>query len=301
MGRRFPGAGGEPLPGMATGLRRGTRTVPIRWLGGRQSLLLLPLACVYGALAVMPVAIVARLSVENGLGSFAKLFSSAVFYRAVDNTLAVSVETTVLSVLLAYPLAAWLWQSRGVTRAVLLGFVLLPFWTAALIKNFAWAVLLQDNGPLNQALMALGVSAAPVTLLHTRFAVVVGMVHYALPYAVFPIYTAMLAIDERLGRAARSLGASSAAVAWLVILPLTRPGVYAASLLVFIVSTGFYITPVVLGSPRELMVANLVDFYAHQLVDFGTAAALSVLVIAAASVLVAIYQAMPKEGQHGAV
>ena len=269
-------------------------------MGGRQSLLLLPLVALYGALAAVPLAIVLRLSLEKGLASFTKLFSSTVFFRAVDNTLVVSVETTLVSVLLAYPIAAWLWRSRGMTRMVLLAFVLLPFWTAALIKNFAWAVLLQDNGPINQALMAAGVIAAPLTLLHNRFAVVVGMVHYALPYAVFPIYTAMLAIDERLDRAARSLGASSVAVAWLVILPLTRPGVYAASLLVFIVSTGFYITPVVLGSPRELMVANLVDFYAHQLVDFGTAAALSVLVIAAASVLVAVYQAMPKEGQHGA-
>ena len=263
-------------------------------------MLLLPLVVIYGALAAIPIAIVVRLSVQNGLASFSKLFSSTVFIRAVDNTVVVSTETTLLSVLLAYPVAVWLWRSRGVTRMVLLAFVLLPFWTAALIKNFAWAVLLQDNGPINQALIAAGLTKEPLTLLHNRFPVVVGMIHYTRPPAGFPIYTAMLAIDERLDRAARSLGASSASVAWFVTLPLTRPGVYAAALLVFIISTGFYITPVVLGSPRELMVANLVDFYAHQLVDFGTAAALSVLVIAAASVLVAIYQAMPKEGQHGA-
>ncbi len=285
---------------MATRVKLRAGETSGRWLGGRQSLLLLPLVAVYGALAAMPLAIVVRLSLENGVASFSKLFSSTVFIRAIDNTVVVSTETTALSVLLAYPIAVWLWRSRGTTRMVLLAFVLLPFWTAALIKNFAWAVLLQDNGPINQALMAAGLIAAPLTLLHNRFAVVVGMVHYTLPYAVFPIYTAMLAIDRRLERAARSLGASSASVAWFVILPLTRPGVYAAALLVFIISTGFYITPVVLGSPRELMVANLVDFYAHQLVDFGAAAALSVLVIAAASVLVAIYQAMPKEGQHGA-
>ena len=243
--------------------------------------------------------IVARLGFDGGLDSFRKLFASTVFYRAVENTVAVSTETTLLAVILAYPVAVWLWRSRGLTRVLLLGFVLLPFWTAVLIKNFAWAVLLQDNGPINQALQSLGLIEAPLTLLHNRFAVVVGMVHYALPYAVFPIYTALLAIDDRLGRAARSLGASTAAIAWLIIFPLTQPGVFAAALLVFIVSTGFYITPVVLGGPRELMVANLVDFYAHQLVDFGTAAALSVLVIAAASMLVAVYQAMPKEGQHG--
>jgi ABC-type spermidine/putrescine transport system permease subunit I len=162
-------------------------------------------------------------------------------------------------------------------------------------------VLLQDNGPINNALIGLGLIAQPLTLLHNRFAVVLGMVHYALPYAVFPIYSAMLAIDDRLDRAARSLGAPTAAVIWLIVLPLTRPGVYAASLLVFIISASFYITPLVLGSPKEMMIANLVDFYTHQIVDFGTASALSVIILVAAGVLIAVYQTMPKEGQHGAV
>ncbi len=265
-----------------------------------QSFLLIPLICLYGALAVLPIAIILKMSFENGTGSFAKLFSSSLFRRAAENTVAISVETTLISVFLAYLLAAWLWRSAGITRLILLGFIMLPFWTAVLIKNFAWAALLQDNGPINRALIGLGILDQPAALLHNQFAVVVGMVHYCIPYAVFPIYSAMLAIDDRLDRAARSLGASSASIVWLVILPLTRPGIYAASLLVFIISTGFYITPVVLGSPRELMVANLVDFYAHQLVDFSTAAAMSVLVIAAASVLVGIYQSMPKDGQHGA-
>jgi ABC-type spermidine/putrescine transport system permease subunit I len=94
--------------------------------------------------------------------------------------------------------AAALWRAGPVQRNLLLAFVLLPFWTGVLIKNFAWASLLQDNGAINNALIALGVTSQPLTLLHNRFAVIVGMVHYVLPYAVFPIYTSMQSIDRRL-------------------------------------------------------------------------------------------------------
>lgn len=270
-------------------------------LAPAQSLLLLPLICVYGCLAVLPIAIVIKMSIESGAGTFVRLLTSPLFLRTIQNTLVIGAETTFISVVLGYILAALLWRSDGLLRLALFGFVLLPFWTSALIKNFAWAVLLQDNGPINNALIGLGLIAQPLTLLHNRFAVVLGMVHYALPYAVFPIYSAMLAIDDRLDRAARSLGAPTAAVIWLIVLPLTRPGVYAASLLVFIISASFYITPLVLGSPKEMMIANLVDFYTHQIVDFGTASALSVIILVAAGVLIAVYQTMPKEGQHGAV
>ena len=107
------------------------------------------------------------------------------------------------------------------------------------------------------------------------------MVHYVLPYAVFPIYIAMRGIDLRLERAARSLGARGIAVFWPIVLPLTLPGVFGAAVLVFIISAGFFITPVILGAPSDMMVSNLVDYYVHELVDFGSAAALAVLILAA--------------------
>lgn len=179
--------------------------------------------------------------------------------------------------------------------------VLLPFWTAALIKNFAWSALLQDNGVINLALMHLGVISQPLPLLHTRLAVVIGMVHYVIPYAVFPIYSAMLAIDQRLYRAAKSLGAPGWRTAFTVTLPLTRPGLYAGGLLVFIICLGFYITPVLLGSPREMMIANLVDFYTHQIIDFPTASALALVILVATAFLIALYHSIPKEGQYGKI
>ena len=127
------------------------------------------------------------------------------------------------------------------------------------------------------------------------------MVHYVLPYAVFPIFAAMASIDDRLEKAAASLGASRSRLIGLIVLPLTLPGVYAAVLLVFIISTGFFITPLLLGGPRDMMAANLVDYYARQLVDFRAASALAVMIIVAVSVLVAVYQWLPREGQFGSL
>ena len=181
-----------------------------------------------------------------------------------------------------------------------MAFVLLPFWTAVLIKNFAWAALLQDNGLANTILQAMGLTDGPVTLLHNRFAVIIGMVHYVLPYAVFPIFTALSAIDPLLERAARSLGAAPRRVIRLVILPLIVPGLSSAALLVFIVSCGFFITPVILGAPSDMMVANLIDYYVHEVVDFNAAAALSLLILGAIAGLIVAQQMLPSEGQHGA-
>jgi ABC-type spermidine/putrescine transport system permease subunit I len=204
-------------------------------------------------------------------------------------------------VLLGYYLAAAIWRAGPKMRTVLLAFVLLPFWTSGLVKNFAWAVLLQDHGLVNQALTSLGLIHAPLPLLHNRFAVVVGMTHYVLPFAIFPILSSMLAIDRTLERAALSLGASRASALLRITLPLTLPGVYAGTLITFIVSTSFYLTPVILGSQRDMMIANMVASYAHETVDFAAASALAVLLAAAISVLFVLYQRLPKEGQYGRV
>jgi ABC-type spermidine/putrescine transport system permease subunit I len=182
---------------------------------------------------------------------------------------------------------------------LLIGLVLLPFWTGVLVKNFAWAVILQDNGVVNDLLQSLGVTDEPMRLLHNRFAVIVGMVHYLLPYAVFPIFAALWSIDPRLEQAASSLGAGPITTARLVIFPLMRPGIYAGGLLVFIIATGFFIAPVILGGPGDAMVANHIEYYTREVVNFGAASALAVFVTVAVSILVVIYQRLPKEGQYG--
>jgi len=263
--------------------------------------LLAPVGFLYGAFGLVPFAVIVRFAAADGGASFLTVLKSPLLLRAAANTLVISLVTTAVALVLAYVLAAGLWRARAGLRRVLLGFVLLPFWTAVLIKNFAWAALLQDNGLINTILLNSGLTSAPLTLLHNRLAVVVGMVHYVLPYAVFPIFNAMQAIDGRIEQAARSLGARTGAVLWLIVFPLTLPGVYSAAALVFVVSIGFFITPVILGAPSDMMIANLVNFYVHELVDFGAGSALATLILAAVVPLIILQQSLPREGAYGAV
>jgi ABC-type spermidine/putrescine transport system permease subunit I len=261
--------------------------------------LLAPVALLYGALALLPIGVILRLGLSDGGAPLRTVLRSPLLLRAAENTVVISLLTTIVAVLLGTLLAVALWRAGPTLRSLLWACILLPFWTGVLIKNFAWASLLQDNGVVNAMLLALGATDHPLTLLHTRFAVIVGMVHYVLPYAVFPIFTSLSAIDPLLERAARSLGAMPRRVVWLVILPLIIPGLSNAALLVFIVACGFFITPVILGAPSDMMVANLIDYYVHDLVDFNAAAALSILILAAIAVLIVLQQMLPKEGQHG--
>ena len=259
--------------------------------------LIVPLAILYGVFALLPLGMILRFSVANGFENFRSVLDSPLLLRVTTNTLVISLATTAIALALAIPVAAALWRSGPKLRSLIMAFVLLPFWTAVLIKNFAWAVLLQDNGVVNGLLQAAGVG--PFTLLHNRLAVLIGMVHFVLPYAVFPIYTAMREIDRRLENAARSMGAGTAEVIWHVILPLIVPGIAAAALLVFIVSTGFFITPVILGSPSDMMISNLVDYYVHELINFNNAAALAVLVALLLAPVVVLQQRVGKRGQYG--
>lgn len=261
--------------------------------------LLAPVLLLYGALALLPVAVIVRFSLVDGVAGYRSVLGSPLLARATANTIMISLYATVTALVLGYLLAATLWRSGPAMRRVLFAFILLPFWTAVLVKNFAWAALLQDHGAVNALLQGLGLTGGPITLLHNRLAVVIGMVHYVLPYAVFPIYTALQAIDPRLEQAARSLGAGPLPVLRHVVLPLSLPGLYSAALLVFIVSAGFFITPVILGAPSDMMIANLVDYYLHEMADFGRASALAVLILAVTAVLVTIQQSLPREGQHG--
>jgi ABC-type spermidine/putrescine transport system permease subunit I len=259
--------------------------------------LMAPLAILYGIFALLPLGMIFRFSVSNGLENFRNVLGSPLLLRVATNTFVISLTTTAVTLGLAISVATALWRSGPKLHTLIMAFVLLPFWTAVLIKNFAWAVLLQDNGVVNGLLQAAGFG--PFTLLHNRLAVLIGMVHFVLPYAIFPIYTAMREIDPRLENAARSMGAGTAEVIWHVILPLIMPGIAAAALLVFIVSTGFFITPVILGSPSDMMISNLIDYYVHELINFNNAAALAVLVALLLAPVIILQQRVVKRGQYG--
>ncbi|MEY9968572.1 putative spermidine/putrescine transport system permease protein [Streptacidiphilus sp. MAP12-16] len=285
----MPLATAVPAPAAGATTRRRTLRFRKGWL-----LLLAPCALFDAVFFLTPLGRLVASSLHDQ--AYQRVLQDPLVIRSLVNTLEISALSTLATIVLGYLLAVVIWRRGPLMRVILFALVLLPFWTGVLVKNFAWAVLLQDNGMVNSALQGLGITDHPLALLHNRFAVVVGMVHYLLPYAVFPIFAALAAIDNRLELAARSLGAGELSVFRRVILPLTAPGVSAAGLLVFIISTGFFITPVVLGGPGDMMIANQIGFYALQLTDFAGASALALLLTAMVSVLVAVYQRILRAG-----
>jgi putative spermidine/putrescine transport system permease protein len=168
-------------------------------------------------------------------------------------------------------------------------FVLLPFWTSILVRVAAWLVLLQSEGLVNQALRALGVIERPLQLVFNSTGVYIAMVHILLPFMILPLYSVMKGLSPVYVRAAISLGCPPFKSFWKVYFPQALPGVGAGGLLVFILCMGYYITPALLGSPKEQMASYFVAFYTNQTINWGMAAALSTLLFVATLLLYMVY------------
>jgi putative spermidine/putrescine transport system permease protein len=203
--------------------------------------------------------------------------------RVLWRTVVMSFTVTLVCILLGYPYAYLMTRVSPMWRAVLVALVLLPFWTSLMARTFAWYVLLQDNGVINTMFGFVGLG--PFELIRTTTGVTIGMAQLLLPFMVLPLYATLSGIDQRLMNAAISLGAPPRR-AWLKIyLPLSMPGVVAGVTLVFILALGFYITPKILGSPKESMIAQLIDLQVSRLTDFGSAGGLSLLLLIVTAIL----------------
>ena len=213
----------------------------------------------------------------------------AIFRGILARTLWISLLATALCLAIGYPLAYLIATAPPRAAPWLLGAVLLPFWTSLIVRTAAWIVLLQREGLVNATLLGAGLVEAPLQLLFNRGAVLVAMVHILLPFMVLPIAAALRAMDPRLPRAAASLGAAPRLAFLRVTLPLSLPGIGAGCLLVFIQALGFYVTPALLGGPNDQMLAYFIGFYANRTVNWGLAAALSVLLLGAVALIVALY------------
>lgn len=240
---------------------------------------------------IAPLTQLLTLSFSAKAGPFAayeELLTSEVFLAVFLNTLQLAVTVTAISVLLAYPTAFLLSRLEGAWLTVALYCVLVPFWISVLVRTFSWMLLLERNGPFNSLLIWSGAVKTPVKLLFNDFAVHLGMVHVLLPYAVLPIYAAMLKVDPRLLLASDGLGASAAQTFWRVYLPLTSRGVSAGAIFVFLLSLGFYITPALLGGLHNLTVAMLIDTFVNERLVWPLAAAASFLLLAIILVILAV-------------
>jgi putative spermidine/putrescine transport system permease protein len=213
----------------------------------------------------------------------------AIYVDVFKRTFGMSAVVTVFCLLLGFPLAYLMATQPTRVANVLLIFVLLPFWTSILVRVAAWIVLLQSEGLVNQALMHLGITEHPLQLVFNSTGVYIAMVHILLPFMILPLYSVMKGISPTYMRAALSLGCPPFRSFWKVYFPQALPGVGAGSLLTFILCMGYYITPALLGGPKEQMASYFVAFYTNQTINWGMAAALSAILFAATLLLYMIY------------
>jgi putative spermidine/putrescine transport system permease protein len=213
----------------------------------------------------------------------------AIYVKVLKRTFGMSAVVTAFCLLLGFPLAYLMATQPARIANVLLIFVLLPFWTSILVRVAAWIVLLQSEGLVNQALMHMGITEHPLQLVFNSTGVYIAMVHILMPFMILPLYSVMKGISPTYMRAALSLGCPPFRSFWKVYFPQALPGVGAGSLLVFILCMGYYITPALLGSPKEQMASYFVAFYTNQTINWGMAAALSAILFVATLLLYMVY------------
>jgi putative spermidine/putrescine transport system permease protein len=262
--------------------------------GGRNRtawLLIAPSCLALVLLFVVPIAYVLLLSVTDPRLSFAhyqRIFTVPVYTRVMLNTFATSLIVTALCLVIGYPIAYVMARRGGWVSTVLLTVVAMSFWTGFLVRTYAWLVILGSKGPVAAAYGTLGLGRAP-QLLFSTFSSTLGMTHILLPYMVLALYAAMRKIDGSHLKAAASLGARPAAAFREVFLPLSLPGVVNGSLLVFVTCLGFFVTPVLLGTPRDMMISQLINQQVEELLAFGFASAVAVVLLVATCVVLALY------------
>jgi putative spermidine/putrescine transport system permease protein len=253
-------------------------------------LLVLPLIFVLALLYVGPIASVLWLSVTDpspGLGNYERLLFSDALQRVLWSTLRIAALTTLFATLFGYLIAYTMHHTSARHRHWIMAFVLVPFWVSVLVRAFAWLTLLRTEGVINTALMSSGIIASPLDLVRNELGVVIGMVHYMIPYAVLPLYANMQGIDQRILNASRSLGASPRTTFMRVFLPLSAPGIAAAALLVFVLALGFLVTPAILGGGRVVMIAEYVRVQILQTVRWGVGTMMASVLLITVVVLLA--------------
>lgn len=210
-----------------------------------------------------------------GLGNYSELIDRALIHRIWMTTIRVCVITTVITVVCGYIVAYAMAQVGERQRTWMMFCVLLTFWLSVLIRAFAWVMLLRTQGLINTGLQELGLIDQPLRLVRNEFGVIVGMVHFMLPLAVLPIYSNMTGIQNRLVSAARGLGASPWVAFKDVYLPLSKPGLISATILVFVFSLGFFITPALLGGGKVVMISEYIQVSFEETLRWGQATMLA--------------------------
>ena len=223
------------------------------------------------------------------LAHFRDLLDRPVYFTILIRTFRTGLVVAIATLVLGYPVAYLLASLRGVKATIVAGIVILPLWISVLVRTYVWAVLLGRNGVINRIAGALGLIDEPMKLLNTELAVWLAMTHILLPMMILPIYSSLKAIPVELDWAAQSLGAGAASTFRHVIFPLSLPGVAAGAVLVFIISLGYFITPMLLGGPRSMLIATMITQQATKFLDWPLAAALASILMAATLLIVVVF------------
>ncbi|MEM6340848.1 MAG: ABC transporter permease subunit [Pseudomonadota bacterium] len=273
-------------------------TVPYLWL---LALFLIPFAIVFKislsdiALAIPPYtptmedglwALLSQLDFEN----FVFLTEDDLYWKAYLSSLQIALISTVLTLLVGYPMAYAMARAPEEWRPTLMMLVILPFWTSFLIRVYAWVGILSSEGFLNQFLLWLGIVDTPLKILNTNTAVYVGIVYTYLPFMILPIYAALDRLDGSLIEAAEDLGCSRLEAFWLVTIPLSKNGIIAGCFLVFIPALGEFVIPSLLGGSGTLMIGKVLfeEFFANR--DWPVASAVAVILLLILIVPIVLFQ-----------
>lgn len=229
---------------------------------------------------------IAALDFEN----FVFLTEDDLYWKAYLSSLKIAVTSTILTLLVGYPIAYGMARAPQEWRATLLMLVILPFWTSFLIRVYSWMGILSQEGYLNQFLLSIGVISEPLIILNTNIAVYIGIVYTYLPFMILPIYSALEKMDESLLEAAEDLGCSRFSAFWLVTIPLSKQGIIAGSFLVFIPALGEFVIPSLLGGSKTLMIGKILweEFFSNR--DWPVASAVAVILLLLLLIPIILFQ-----------
>jgi putrescine transport system permease protein len=219
------------------------------------------------------------LSIKIRLGNYMVLAQDSLYLDTYLSSLRFAALTTAICLFIAYPFAYFLARSSADQRGALLMLVMLPFWTSFLLRVYAWKMLLADNGVFNNLALAAGLIAEPIQMMNTSFSLVLGMVYTYLPFMILPLYANLVKMDLRLLEAAMDLGATPWQAFWRITVPLSKGGIVAGSMLVFIPCVGEFVIPELLGGPQTLMIGRVLwdEFFSNN--DWPMAASVAVVMV----------------------
>ena len=239
------------------------------------------------------------LSVHLVFDNYAYLWEDSLYIKTYVNSIRISTISTILCLLLGYPIAYAIVRSAPTTRFVLLMLIILPFWTSFLLRIYAWMGLLADQGTINNILIYFGLINRPIRLMYSEFAVHIGIVYSYLPFMILPLYANMEKLDHTIHEAAADLGARPFTTFFTVTLPLTTPGIMAGSLLVFIPATGEFVIPDLLGGGNVLMIGRVLynEFNANH--DWPVASAVAIVLLLVLVIPMMLYQRVQSKENNG--